>query len=339
MSSSETAWRYDAAETRPQAVAKTNPDERLLSSETPRAETLDSQRHIATVRNGLSAVVLAFNEARNIRRCIESLSWCDEVVVVDDCSTDATREVAESLGARVVQHRFESFAKQRNWALQNADLQQPWVLMLDADEVATPGFANEAQIAVNEAASDLQAICICRKTVFMGKTLHHADGFPVWIMRLVRNGMAAFEDLGHGERPVPSGVGTPKLIREPLLHFAFSRGMDDWWNRHVRYAKREAIRESNEGRDRCWRDLFAADSWKRRRQLRALTACLPGRGWMRFLYQYIYKCGFLDGTAGLQFCRMMACYEAMISVRRAETHLLSDSEQHSDSFSEPVTRA
>lgn len=328
MSSPEATWRYDAAEMGPQVSVDAKPAGNLSES-----ESSHWGRAPSAVSRGISAVILAFNEARNIKRCIESLTWCDEVVVIDDYSTDATVEIAESLGARVLQHRFESFAKQRNWALEHAAIKQPWVLMLDADEVATPGFARAAQLAVHNAAADLQALCICRKTVFMGQTLNHADGFPVWIMRLVRNGVTAFEDSGHGECPVPNSVGTPKLIDEPLLHFAFSRGMDDWWSRHVRYAKREAIRESSEGARTRWSDLFATQSWKRRRQLRAITGCLPGRGLMRFLYQYVIKCGFLDGKAGLQFCRMLACYEAMISVRRGETQRLNDS------FSEPVTRA
>ena len=82
----------------------------------------------------LSVVVLTKNEAGNIRRCLQSVAWCAERVVVDDGSTDNTVALAQAEGARVVQRRFDTFAQQRNWALASAGLHCPWVLMLDADD-------------------------------------------------------------------------------------------------------------------------------------------------------------------------------------------------------------
>ena len=88
----------------------------------------------------ITVVILTRNEADNIARCLQSLQWADELVVVDDGSTDDTVALAENNGARVIHHRFESFAKQRNWALEHGQLKNEWVLMLDADETSTPEF-------------------------------------------------------------------------------------------------------------------------------------------------------------------------------------------------------
>ena len=98
-----------------------------------------------------SVVIIAKNEAANLPRCLAALSWCDDVVLVDDHSTDASAEIARQYGARVVTHGFTSFAAQRNWALAEIEFQHDWVVMLDADEVTTPEFAVAVGPAVRAA--------------------------------------------------------------------------------------------------------------------------------------------------------------------------------------------
>lgn len=267
----------------------------------------------------VSVVVLARNEAHNIERCLSALSWTDDVIVVDDGSTDETAALAESLGARVVSHSFVSFALQRNWALRNANLKYDWALMLDADEVATPEFAVEMATAIRSSSPDVRAFRTCRKTMFMGRWLRYTDGFPVWIMRLVRVGEAWFEDSGHGEVPVPAmppqQLGT---IHEPFIHYPFSRGVDHWVDRHLRYAANEAEVEQRDLASIRWLHLFSRRPEQRRRALRNLGRKLPGRPVLRFLYHYILKGGFLEGRGGLAFSFLMAFYEGLIVIKRWE---------------------
>ncbi|TWU05941.1 glycosyltransferase family 2 protein [Stieleria varia] len=271
-----------------------------------------------THRIPVSVIVLAKNEEQNIVRCLGSLHWAEELVVVDDRSTDRTAELARLHGARVVDHPFESFAQQRNWALREGGLRNDWVLMLDADEVSTPEFAAEIQRAIIDASNDTVAFRTCRKTMLGDAWLRRSDSFPVWIMRLVRRDRAWFADSGHGEVPVPEVDGEMGTIREPFVHHPFSRGLNDWWQRHIRYAEREARLEMLSATQLSWSDLIKSDASKRRRALRELARRMPCRGSLRFIYQYIVKRGFLDGRAGLQFCRMMGCYERMIVVKKWE---------------------
>ncbi len=269
-------------------------------------------------------MVLAKNEEVNIGDCVDSLQWADEVIVVDDDSTDRTAALARGRGARVVQHRFESFAAQRNWAIDHAGVRNEWLLMLDADEMATEEFAAEIARKLAAVDDDVVAFRTCRKLMLDGVWLKHSDGFPVWIMRLVRRGRAYFEDSGHGEVPVPNLDGRIETIDAPFVHEAFRRGMDDWWTRHVRYAGREAEREQWMEHDARLRQLFSPDGSRRRRALRGFARRLPFRGPLRFLYQYILGRGFLDGPTGLRFCRMMACYESMIAIRKSEPDFAND---------------
>jgi len=266
----------------------------------------------------LSVVIIAKNEAVNIRRCLLSVAWCDDVLVVDDFSTDGTGEVAECLGARVVQHPFTSFADQRNWALDHGGLRHEWVLMLDADEAATPEFQRDLAACVAAADDLTAAFAVCRKTMLDGRWLKYSDGFPVWIMRVVRRGRARFVNSGHGEVPVPPVDGRVLRVGEPIVHYPFSKGLSDWLDRHNHYSSREAALELSAAVPIVWPELVCRDGAVRRRALRNLGRRLPCRPLLRFAYQYFWKRGFLDGRAGLTFSTLMAMYEAMIVMKRRE---------------------
>lgn len=266
----------------------------------------------------LTVVVLARNEAENLARCLDSVSWCNERLVVDDGSTDGTLDIARQRGARVVSHRFESFASQRNWAIESGNLRNPWVLMLDADEQLTAAGRLEIERELSRAGDDVAAFRMCRKTMFLGKWIRYCDGFPVWIMRLVHRDRARFVDQGHGELPVPPVSGAMGALREPFIHYPFHRGLAHWLRRHVGYAEREAAHEFRQRGSLRLRDLWSRDPASRRLALRDLSRTIPGRPGLRFLYQYIWKWGFLDGRAGLAFCTLMAMYESMIVVMALE---------------------
>jgi len=266
----------------------------------------------------LSVVVICKNEAVNIRRCLASVSWSDDVLVVDDFSTDGTGEIAASLGARVVTHAFTSFAEQRNWALDQGGLRHEWVLMLDADEEGTAEFFRDLTDRLAAADDATAAFAVCRKTKLDGRWLKYSDGFPVWIMRVVRRGRARFVDSGHGEVPVPPVEGQVQRIREPIVHYPFSKGLADWLDRHNRYSSREAALELEARVPIVWSALFGPDGAVRRRTLRNLARRMPCRPLLRFAWQYFWKWGFLDGRAGLTFSRLMAMYEAMIVIKRRE---------------------
>lgn len=276
---------------------------------------------MSVVQFPITAVILAKNEAAGIDRCLRALTWCDEVVVVDDNSTDATAELAERLGARVVTHQFESFARQRNWALEHAGIRNDWVLMLDVDEVVTVDLKQEIERLVPTAGTGVVGFKMCRKTMFLGKWLRYSDGFPVWIVRLVRRGHFQFEDSGHGEVPVPKVNGQLGTLAVPFLHYPFDKGLGHWIERHNRYSAREAEQELREAGGAAWSWLWSSDRAQRRLALRAISRRLPCRAVCRFVYQFIFKGGFLDGQAGLTFSWLMSVYEGLIVLKRRELEL------------------
>ena len=257
-----------------------------------------------------SVLILTLNEEQNLPDCIASVKWCDDIVVLDSLSTDRTVELAKATGVRLYQRRFDDFASQRNFALDQVPFKHPWVFHLDADERFTEPLRRECETAI--AADQRSGFLVPSKLMFMDKWLRWSGMYPVYQMRLMKVGEIRFIQKGHGQREADAkrGVGT---LREPYLHYNFSKGLDDWREKHDRYSTKEA-EESGQRQDHSirWGDLMRSDPVARRRALKQLSMRLPCRPMLRFLYMYVLRLGFLDGRPGLVYCRLLAKYEAMI---------------------------
>lgn len=263
----------------------------------------------------VAAVVLTKNEADNLPRCLASLAWCAEVVVLDSGSTDATQAVAERFGARVVVHVQPPpfrIAEQRNFALTQCGITAPWVLFLDADEVVPPALAAEVAAVCAEDGRGHDAYELTPRYLFWGTWLKRTQGYPNWHPRLARSGAAQFtggvwEHFREGLR-----VGR---IDTPYDHFANSKGLSDWLARHDRYSSWDAVKIVDfldSGKD----DALGTT---RKLGLRRLAARL---WWLRpparFVHTYVLRLGFLEGRAAFVFCLLYAVYEFLTAVKVIE---------------------
>lgn len=266
----------------------------------------------------LTTVILTRDEAADLPRCLAALADWGELVVVDSGSADATVEIARAAGARVYVHPFAGFGQQRNWALASAELSTPWVLFLDADEVATPAFRAAVDAAVAAAPDDVAGFFLCWRTLLEGRWLRRCDSFPKWQFRLLRRGRATFIDSGHGQK---EGVidGRLEYVREPYDHHAFSKGWTHWLDKHNRYSSREAAERLRAAPGARWRDVPRARGGSaRNRLLKPLVSRLPAWPLLRFLHMYLLKGGFLEGRPGFVYCLQMAYYEFLIQLKIRE---------------------
>ena len=262
----------------------------------------------------MSIVILAFNEGKHLPGCLASLAGrFDDVHILDSGSTDDTRAVAETAGARVHSHQpFEGFGTQRNWAIDHIECKHPWVLHLDADEHVTDPFCQELR-EIARTDSDYAGYFVPNKLMLDGQWLRYSGDYPTYQVRLFRTGRLRFENYGHGQREVTEG--TVGKMREPYLHFAYCKGLDHWFAKHAVYARQEAEEARRAAADGVrWSALFGADTIARRRAIKRLVHRLPFRSALRILYILVLKRGFLDGRAGWTYAKMMATYEMMIAV-------------------------
>ncbi len=232
----------------------------------------------------VSVVIIAKNEERKIARCLESVRWADDVIVVDGMSTDKTVDIAKSFGAKVVSHEFTgSFADDRNVGMDRAS--HEWVLTLDADEVVTDAF----RVRLAEALSKNEDVCAYkfrRKNFFLGHYMEHG-GFCHYIPNLVKKGAVRFEGAVH-EVPVFRGsVGT---IEADIEHHPFD-SIAQFVSRQNRYT------------DIAARDLLKARGVPSEREIRRE---MRRKTFRVFWKSYVKKQGYKDGLYGLVFAILFA---------------------------------
>jgi len=235
-------------------------------------------------RARLSACIISFNEADRIEACVRSVSFCDEIVVVDSHSTDATRELAGALGARVIERDWPGYRSQKQFAVDAAS--NDWVLCLDADERVSARLREEIEAARERGFASCAGWSVPRITDYFGRFLRHGNAYPDRLIRLFdrRRGRWIGHEI-HENTQVDGPVGR---MHGHLEHFSY-RSLADHQSRMQRYASLMA------------QALY--DSGKR---------CGPGKVLLnpqwRFLRGYVLRLGFLDGWRGLVFALIEANY-------------------------------
>jgi glycosyltransferase involved in cell wall biosynthesis len=264
----------------------------------------------------ISVLILTLNEETNLAECIDSCAWSDDIVVFDSFSTDRTQEIAAKKSVRFIQRRFDNYAAQRNAALAEVRFKHPWVLMVDADERIPSDLAAEMAQAVANAGLDTALFRMRRKDFFLGRWLRRSSGYPTWFGRLVRVGRVRVEREVNEEYIAD---GKTSHLESHLLHHPFNRGVAHWYERHNGYSTMEArAKIQSRGAPLSPKSLLSADPVVRRRALKQILYRLPMRPGIWFFYLYIFRMGFLDGRAGLAFCRMRASYELIIDLKVME---------------------
>jgi glycosyltransferase involved in cell wall biosynthesis len=265
----------------------------------------------------ISVLILTRNEAQNLPACLASVAWSDDIHVLDSLSTDGTQAIAAAAGAHVTERAFDDWSTHQNWALRHLPFKHAWVFYLDADERVTPELRDELlKAAANPGESC--AFRVQRRDVFLNTWLKHVQTSPFYI-RLFRPKSMRYERLVN---PVSVPSGHVGQVAGLLDHFPFSKGLDHWVERHNQYSHLEArqiVANRAEQATFSLRDaLFEKDFHRRRAHQKELFYRLPMRPLLRFLYLYVFRLGFLDGTAGYTYARLQAFYEYLIVEKTRE---------------------
>lgn len=240
----------------------------------------------------ITAAVITLNEEKNIGACLACLGWADELLVVDAHSADGTVPLAQQTGARVVLRPFDTFARQRNFAIQQA--QRDWVFFVDADERVEPVLAQEVLRGIRggpDYPDGPVGYWVPRRNIILGHWVRHAGWWPDYQLRLFRRGLARYD-----ERRDPHEVvqidGPTGHLSHPLLHYNYS-SFKELLSRQAAYAQREASWLFSEG--------------VRPYPHRYLTQ--PAK---EFFRRYVQLEGYKDGPLGLMLALLMAWYRFQV---------------------------
>ncbi len=266
----------------------------------------------------VSVMVPTLNEELNLPECLASLAWADEVYVVDSYSSDATVDVAHNRGAKVVQHRFESYSRQKNWALDTLPWRNEWVLIVDADERVTPELQQEIERTLSCPRFD--GYYLTRRVIFLGKWVRHAGWYPSWNLRFFRHKLGRYDDRDVHEHVVLSGRAG--YLQADLLH-EDRRDLEAFIARHNRYSTLEAaarFKAESDSLDRARLpvSLLASPVQRKRFVRERVWPAVPAKPLVLFIYMYVLRRGFLDGRAGLALCLFHAFQEFMVGLKLEE---------------------
>lgn len=258
----------------------------------------------------VSVITISLNEEANIALCLGSLTRFDEVWLVDSNSTDRTREIAESMGAKVVTFDWNrQYPKKKQWAFENLPFANKWVMLVDADEQVPDALAQEI-------ADRLAADGDRHAGYFLGFHYHFADRllkhgqriYKLALMQHAKTRWQTYDDLEvtvlgdnemHYQPPVD---GTTGVLKTPMIH-EDQESLYHFFDRHNKYSDWEAVVRHNGSYFRTT-DVQPF----MRRWLKPLVAKAPFRPLIVFLYSYILRAGFLDGRAGFDFAIGRAFY-------------------------------
>jgi glycosyltransferase involved in cell wall biosynthesis len=221
----------------------------------------------------ITAAIITLNEEKNIADCLESVSWADELVVVDSGSTDRTVEIAKRYTDKVFVNEWKGQGQQKNRAAELAT--GPWIFSIDADERVSPKLAEEIKKVLASPTAD--AYAVRRKNIYRGQWIKHGGWWPDWVKRLFRKDKAHFNDKIIHDSLVVNG--TTGKLEESLIHESF-RSAGDFLERALRYSLHTSKEMFRDGK-------------------RASTLSVTTHAAFAFIKGFFLRAGFLDGTAGL----------------------------------------
>ncbi|PPU38295.1 glycosyltransferase family 2 protein [Xanthomonas arboricola] len=236
-------------------------------------------------RPRISACIIAFNEADRLRDCLRSLAFCDEIVVVDSGSTDATVTLAAAHGARVLQRAFDGYRSQKAFCVAQAS--HDWVLCLDADERVSDALRASIIAARDGGFAGAAGYRFARLSEYFGRFLHHGNAYPDRVLRLFdrrRGGWRGKREI-HEAASVDGAVAT---LTGDLIHYPY-RSLAQQLAKTQRYAQMMAEHEHARGKRATWSKLVLAPAW-------------------RFWRGYLLRGGFRDGWHGLIYAYVRANY-------------------------------
>lgn len=259
----------------------------------------------------IGVLVLVRDEERNLPDCLHSVSgWAAQVVVMVDSRTrDNSRSVAINAGAEVHERPFDTYAGQKNWALDHVNWRGEWILIIDADERVPPELVAELAQIVDDP-NALEGYAVRKRFIFYGAWMKHC-WHSSWDLRFFKRDKARYENRKvHEHMQVDGRVG---YLKADVIHNDF-KDLDSWIAKHNRYATLEADEIVEYRKDGHFQGRLFGSKLERRRLLKErLWAHLPFRPIWLFLYLYFLKLGFLDGALGLRFCVWHSVFDFFIT--------------------------
>ncbi|TAF75562.1 MAG: glycosyltransferase family 2 protein [Bacteroidetes bacterium] len=250
----------------------------------------------------ISVVILTFNEEKNIEETLSSVKkLTNDIVIIDSFSSDQTIEIAEKYNCFVLQNKFETFTKQWDFGLKNTPYKSVWILGLDADQVLSNELIDEVKDVISLPQS-VSGFYIKRKMFFLDKWIKHGGYYPLYLLKLFKSD-AVYLDKGELMEHHFYVNGATKKLKNDIIENNKNETIEFWLNKHVKYAKMQALEEFTQSKSEKKGNLFGNINERKTFLRKQIWENLPlfVRPFIYFIYRFIFLLGFLDGRRGLIF--------------------------------------
>lgn len=278
------------------------------------------------MRLPISAIILTYNEEKNIHNCLQGIcDLLDEIFIVDSGSTDRTKEIARAYTDKLFFHPFENHAKQWNWAFNNLPLSNEWCIALDADQRLTEGLKNELnEIFKIMPGPDIKGFYINRRQVFWGKWIRFGGYYPKYLLRLFRAKEVSCDERELVDKRFYVSGRTGVLKHDIIEDNSNENDLSFWISKHNRYSgllAQEELRYRKSGSEGFVSPSLFGNFDQKTLWLKGIYYRLPlyVRPFIYFFYRYFVKLGFLDGKTGFVFHFLQGFwYRMLVDIKISE---------------------
>lgn len=239
----------------------------------------------------ITAILLHKNAHESLEKAVESVHWCKEIIIIDDESHEPPQNIAKKYQAILMTRKLTSFSDQRNYAMHLAT--QPWIFFLDADEIVSDQLQSEMRLNITK--HNTAGFLIPRQDQFMGKILYFGETSSLLFLRLAKKGAGQWSRDVHERWEVQGGIG---VLHAPLLHKPHL-SLSSFLEKIDRYTELEADERKKNNKSFSLFELFVYPIAK-------------------FIYNYVFRFGFLDGFPGLCMAYMMSLHSLIIRIKMYE---------------------
>lgn len=269
----------------------------------------------------VTAIVMTLNEKQNLEECLSSVAdFVDEIIVVDCYSTDNTLEIAKKYTNKIYQNKWVNYSQQYNWAINNTDIKNEWILRLDADERWTRTGLQYLQFFIEADKAD--GIYVKMKIFFMGKWIKHGGYYPNYFLRIYKKSKGEMEDRWMDEHIKVNGRKIISKIDVIESNYDRQKNISLWTDKHNKYSTREAIEfliQKHKLRKidtvaKFWGNKTERKRWFKEKFYFHVPLFL--RPLLYYFYRYIIRLGFLDGKEGFIYHYLHAFwYRFLVDVK------------------------
>ncbi len=258
----------------------------------------------------ISAVILTYNEEKNIQTCLDSIKdFAQDIFIVDSFSTDKTLEIVKNYTDKIIQHKFETHTKQWKWALEELPIKTEWVFTPDADQSITDKLKKSFIHFLKNDLRDISGLYVSRKQIFLGRWIKYGGYYPKYLLKAFKKDKVLIDANELVDHHFYVNGKTMKLDGDLIENNLKENDLDFWSTKHLKYAELLAKEELSSSRLKYSCPEIATPHWISQQLKRTYTNMpLFLRAFSYFLYRYFIKFGFLDGREGLIFHFLQGCW-------------------------------